>query len=126
MLIITHVKNHRRSQTVEPLVERDKNLYAKKLLTEEGGAKEDSLQWMSFPDADKLGLLASRTRPRENSINSPWAEYHLTQDQFLRMTLSGMDLRAWLAEAATNGEFVERIWPPQENPPHMDNSSQDT
>jgi len=65
VLIITHIKNHHHPQTVEPLVERDRDMYAKKLLTEEGGAKEDSLQWMSFPDADRLGLLAGEARPRE-------------------------------------------------------------
>ena len=31
---------------------------------EEGGAKEDSLRWMPFPDGDELSLLSDGTRNR--------------------------------------------------------------
>ena len=50
VFLITHVRRYRQSQTVEPLVEADRDRYTKKWLIEEGGAKEDGLQWMTFPD----------------------------------------------------------------------------
>ena len=115
VFLITHIKTIRRgrSQNTETLVERDKDKYVKKWLVEEGEAKEDSLQWMSFPDGDKLFLLSDGTRPERNNFKGPWFHYQLTNDQGMRMMQSGKKASEWAAEAIANGEAVERIWPPQ-------------
>lgn len=77
VILITTIKtvNRGHPQDTEALVERAKDKYVKKWLIEEGGAKENSLQWMSFPDADKLYLLADGTRPYRNNFKGPWSDY---------------------------------------------------
>ena len=59
VLLITHIKAFRRgqSQDIDLLSERGKEERVKQWLTEEGGAKDGSLRWMSFWDGDRLGLL---------------------------------------------------------------------
>ena len=54
------------------MVERDADKYVKAWLVEDGGANEDSLQWMSFPDGDKLGLLLGGARPMQNRFHGSW------------------------------------------------------
>ena len=118
VLLITHIRavRRRRSQNSETLVERDKDRYAKTWLVQEGGAKEDSLQWRSFPDGDELGLLDDGTRPQRNMTHGPLIHYRLTKDRKFRVGRGSMSVRDWAAEAIANGEVVERIWPPQEGP----------
>lgn len=76
------------SLEIDTLVERDWDKYVKKCLVEEGGAREDSVRWMSFPDGDELNLFVDGTRPRRNSLKGPWIHYRLTKDQKLRMKRS--------------------------------------
>ena len=120
VLIITHIRSVRRrqSQDGETLAERDKDEHVKRWLMEEGGAKEDGLQWMSFPDGEKLGLLLDGTRPRRSNFHGPWTHYELTNDQGLRLERSGKDTPEWVANAIAKGERVKRIWPPEEDPSH--------
>lgn len=116
--LITQIKisRGRQSQNIEPLYERDQDKYVKRWLVEEGGAKEEGLQWMSFPDGDKLYLLVDGIRPERNDFKGPWFHYQFTNDQNRRLTSSGKGMGEWVAEATANGEVVERIWPPQEHP----------
>ena len=120
MFLITHTRTvrQRESQGCETLVERDKDRYVKRWLIEEGAASEDSLQWMSFPDGDKLGLLSEGTRPARNGVRGPWSHYELTSDQGLRAARAGMNPIEWAIEATAKGEAVKRIWPPQEDSSH--------
>ena len=115
VFLITRIKivHPSRSQTAETLVERDKDKYVKKWLVEEGGVNEGGLQWMSFPDADKLHLLADGTRPSRNNFKGPWSDYRLTPEQNSRLMGSSKGLDDWVAKVTANGEAVERIWPPQ-------------
>ena len=117
MFLTTQIKTvlHSRLQDTESLalIERDKEKYVKKLLVEDGGAKEESLQWMSFPDGDELFLLTDGTRPHRNSFRGPWFDYRLARDKNVRMVGSGEGLDRWIAEVTANGEVVERIWPPE-------------
>lgn len=75
VFLITHIKpvRRRKSQNGETLVERDRDKYVKVWLVKEGGAEEECLRWMSFPDGDKLGLLADGTRPQRNWFHGPWS-----------------------------------------------------
>ena len=125
VFLITHVRTVRRRGPMggETLAIRDKDEHVKRWLVEEGGAKENSLQWMSFPDGDKLGLLFEGIRPKRNDFHGPWTHYELSDEQGKRMLKSGKDVPEWTAEAIANGEWVKRIWPPQEDPPHPDGDS---
>ena len=111
VFLITHAKTVHRGQSddTDTLVQRDRDKYVKKWLMEEGGAKEDSLQWMSFPDGDKLGLLDQGVRPRRKPFKGPFFKYKLTYDQRLRQIRSGKLIHEWATEAVANGEVVERI-----------------
>ena len=75
VFLITHMKTvpQGTSQDGETLVERDKDRYVKKWLMEEGGAKEDSLRWISFADGVELGLLYNGTRPERNDTHDDQA-----------------------------------------------------
>lgn len=115
VFLITQIKTvlRGRSQNTEMLpIERDKEEYVRKVLVEEGGAKEGNLRWMSFPDGDKFHLLAGGTRPYRNKFNGPWSDYRLTPEQNTRLMRSGKDLAEWVAEAIANGEVVKRKRPP--------------
>jgi len=120
VFLITNVKTVRRSKSQNggTLVERDKDKYVKTWLAEESGVKGNSLQWMSFPDGDELGLLNDGIRPRRNGRCGPFFDYRLTFDQVIRMVQAGMTRNEWAAQAISNGEVVERIWPPQEGSSH--------
>ena len=115
VFLITHSKTvlHGQSQTVDAPIERERDKYVKKWLVDVGGAKEDSLQWMSFPDADEFRLLADGKWPRRNCFKGPSFHYRLTDDQSLRLSMSGKEEREWVEEAIVNGEVVDRIWSPQ-------------
>ena len=67
VFLITHIKPVRRSRSQNPevLVQRDRDRYVKKWLMEEGGAKPESLQWMSFPD----GARAFPWKPRSTDAS---------------------------------------------------------
>jgi len=120
VFLMTHIKNVRRreSQDGETLVERDKDKYVKTWLVEEGGANGDNLQWMSFPDGDKLDLLPSGARPTRNGVSGPLVHYELTRDQSKRAVRSKMPVHEWIAQAEANGEEVNRVWPPREGSSH--------
>ena len=115
VFLVTHIKAVRRSrsESTETLIESDKDKYVKAWLVEEGGVRDDCLQWMSFPDGDELHLLADGTRPDRNNFRGPWFDYQLTPDQSIRLMKSGKDLDEWVAEVTAGGEVVERIWPPK-------------
>jgi len=115
VFLITQIQTvlHGRSQNTETLIERDKEKYVKKVLVEEGGAREDSLRWMSLPDGDKFHLFTGGTRPYRNKFEGPWIDYRLTPEQKTRLMRSGKDMAEWVAEATANGEVVKRKWPPQ-------------
>jgi len=112
MFLITHIKDLRqhRSQDGETLVERDKDKRVKMWLVEEGGAKEDSLRWISFQDGVKLGLLCNGTRPERNDTQGLSYHYRLTHDQVINVLRAGQILREWAVEAVARGEGVEVIW----------------
>jgi len=120
VFLITHIKTVRRreSRDGEALIERDKDKYVKAWLVEEAGANEGSLQWMSIPDGDKLGLLSSGTRPRRNGFRGPWVHYELTHAQSMKAVRARMTMGEWAAQAEARGEAVERIWPPREGSSH--------
>jgi len=115
VLLITHFKKVRKdpSHDVDLLSERDKDKNVKRWLMDEGGAKEDSFQWISFRDGERLGLLCEGTRPQRNTIKGPWYDCRLTREQGKRWLASGKRLDEWDAEVTANGEFVERLWPPR-------------
>ena len=117
LFLMTHIKTVRRreSRDGEGLVERDKDKYVKKWLVEEGGANEDSLQWMSIPDADNLGLLPGGARPTRNGFRGPWVHYDLTPEQGTKAMEAKMPLDEWAAQAYARGEAVKRVWPPRED-----------
>jgi len=121
VFLITHSKSVRRpqSQDGETLVERDKDRYAKKWLMEDGGAREDSLRWVSFPDASKLGLWNGGTRPRQNNVRGPSFEYRATHKQLMKALDAGQSVHQWATEAIARGEEVEIVWPPREEPPDL-------
>ena len=112
MLLVTHIRAVRQSQNAEPPVERDSDRYVKKWLVEEGGAREDSMRWMSFPDESELYLPWTGTRPVRNNFSGPYTYYRFTGDQAIRMMKSGKSRDEWVAEAIANGEVLDRIWPP--------------
>ena len=112
MLLVTHIRAVRQSQNPEPPVERDSDRYVKKWLVEEGGAREDSMRWMSFPDESELYLPWTGTRPVQNDFSGPYTYYQFTGDQAVRMMKSGKSRDEWVAEAIANGEVLDRIWPP--------------
>ena len=112
VLLVTHIRYVRRSHEIEPPVERDRDRRVKQWLVEEGGAKEESLRWMSFPDAVEWSLLAEGGgRPYRNDFSGPFTFWRLTGDQEARIRKSGKSRDEWGAEATANGEFVDR-WPP--------------
>ena len=98
-------------QGTEPPVERDRDRRVKKWLVE-GGAKEESLQWISFPDRDEFLLLADRQQPYKNYFSGSFAACRFTPDQVSRMCQSGKSRDGWVAEATANGEVSDRMWPP--------------
>ena len=110
VLLITHIKAVRQgpSQDVDLLGERAKDEGAKQWLIKEGEVKEDSLRWMPFRDADKLGLLSQGTRPRRSNVKGSWVFYKLTPEQSARWRASGKTLRDWDEEVTARGEVVDR------------------
>ena len=107
VLLITHIRAARRSESAELLVERDQDKYVKKWLVEEGGAREESMRWMSFPDEDEFSLLIDGPRPRRNRSSGPPIYYEFTLDQIERQMESGKNGHVWAAEARANGEVVK-------------------
>ena len=81
LLLVTHIRVVRQSQNAEPLVEEERDRYVKKWLVQEAGASEDSLWWMSFPDAGKDSLFAGINcrRPRRNNVSGPCTLDRLTR-----------------------------------------------
>ena len=114
LLLITHIRVVRQSQNAEPLVERDRDRYVKKWLVHEGGASEDSLRWMSFPDVEKVHLFAGiyYRYPRRNNVSGPCKLYRLTPAQARRQFWSDKSVVRWIDEQIANGEVFEQIWPP--------------
>ena len=112
ILLVTHIRVVRKSQNAGLLVEGDRDRYVRKWLVEEGGATEESLRWMSFPDSAEVNLFAGDRRPRRNNFSGPCVFYNLTPDQALRQVKSHKTQREWAAEAIANGEVLDRVWPP--------------
>jgi len=95
VFLITHIKDLRqhRAQDGETLAERDKDKRVRMWLVEEGGAKEDSLRWISFQDGVKLGLLCNGIRPERNDVQGLSYHYRLTHDQVIKVLRAGQILR---------------------------------
>jgi len=119
VLLITRIKGLRRcrSEDVETLVERVEDKHVKRWLVEEGGAKDDSLRWISFPDGEKLGLWSGR--PEENNVQGPLFHYRATHKQLMKAQRAGQTVRQWATEAIARGEEVEIVWPSMEEPPDL-------
>jgi len=118
VLLVTRIKTGG-WQDDETLVEGDKDKHMKTRLMEEGGVKEDCLQWISFKDRLGLGFSSIGTRPKRNDYQGRWTNYKLTKDQAVRAARTGKPVvDEWAAEVIANGEAVEILHPPQQEPPH--------
>lgn len=99
VFLITHVGDflRRQSQTAEAPIERDRDKYVKVWLVKEGGAKEDDLRWMSFPDADEFWLLVDGVRPVRNGFKGPRVHHRLTRSHSSGFNVSDKNTREWEA-----------------------------
>ena len=82
IFLVTHIRYVRKSPNAELPVERDQDRYVKKWLVGEGGAKEESLRWLTIPDAEEFGMFyATGTRPRlADGFTGPRTVYEFNVD----------------------------------------------